>query len=252
LSFLESAPATAGIVLVTPDSMKWSKGQWVWDSLNEKNWLIKWAMGAGNKALIIDCSLPLGNEMANWVRKKVAEMGGGITPPAITKLVEYVGNDTQRAAREIEKLLTYVNYARPVDDDDVAQLTIEDRQSDIFEMVDAIGNRDGKEALEMLHLLLEDNDLIPVYSMVIRQFRLILQAKEILEEGGSEGDVAKQLHLHPFVAHKAAEQSHKFEMAKLETIYKILLAIDVNHKTGKMPMDIALDVFIAGLTHNLI
>jgi DNA polymerase-3 subunit delta len=248
LLFLESAPDTAGIVFVTPDFMKWFKGEWVWDSLNEKNWFIKWALGAGSKALIINCSLPLGNEMILWVRKKVAELGGDIAQLAVTRLVEYVGNNTQRATREIEKLLTYVNFSRPIDDDDVERLTVNDRQSDIFEMVDAIGNRDGKKALDMLHLLLEDNELIPVYSMVIRQFRLIIQAKEILLDGGGEGDVVKNLHLNPYVAHKAVEQSQQFEMVKLEEIYKKLLVMDVENKTGVMPGDVALDVFIAGLT----
>ncbi len=74
--------------------------------------------------------------------------GGSLTPAAVLRLVEYVGNNTQRAVQEITKLLTYVNYARPVDDDDVIRLTAQEQQASIFDMVDAIGDRDGQEAVK--------------------------------------------------------------------------------------------------------
>ena len=50
-------------------------------------------------------------------------------------------------------------------------------------MVDAIGNRNGREALLRLHRLLEDEDPHPVFGMIVRQFRLIIQARECLEHG---------------------------------------------------------------------
>jgi len=141
-----------------------------------------------------------------------------------------------------------VNFERPVDDPDVQLLSIPENQSDIFEMVDALGGKDGKEAMRQMHLLLEDNDFIPVLSMVVRQFRLILQAREILDEGGSEKDVEKLLHQRSFVARKVCKQAGRFPMQQLESIYQQLQKIDVDMKTGVMQGDVAMELFITRLT----
>jgi DNA polymerase III subunit delta len=126
---------------------------------------------------------------------------------------------------------------------------VRDHQSDIFAMVDAIGERNGQKALELLHILLEEMDFIPLFGMVIRQFRLLIQAREILDLGGTERDLIETLGLHPFVAEKIWTQARQFDLPSLEMIYYHLLEIDLGEKTGRMPGELALDVLIARLAH---
>lgn len=247
LALLDALPQTTALILILPDSQKYSRGAYVWEKFHDKHWLIQWAGKAGKRVYVQDCALPTEHEMQEWIRRKALASGGSFTPMAAATLTEFVGNNTQRAVQEITKLLTYVNYARPVDDDDVRRLTVQDEASDIFELVDAIGNRDGEKALQMLHLLLEDMSFSQVYGMIIRQFRLILQAREILDTGGDAGEVAKLLHQHPFVARKITAQTSKFDLQTLESIYHQLLRIDIDSKTGGMDGDIAMDVLIARL-----
>ena len=247
LTLLESLPPTTALVLVIPDSRKYRKGAFEWETLREKHWLISWVSEHTEQVMILDCALPTDSEMNQWMRAKAAELGGSLTPAAVSTLVEYVGNNTQRAAQEITKLLTYVNYARPADDDDVRRLTAQDQQASIFDMVDAIGNRDGKLAVETLHILLEDSDPLPLFGMIVRQFRLMLQAREILDSGGSQADIAKLLRQHSYVAQKVAGQARQFSLPDLESIYHQLLQIDVDGKSGGMDVGLALDVLIAQL-----
>jgi DNA polymerase-3 subunit delta len=185
--------------------------------------------------------------MINWTRKKAVELGGSLSLDAAKVLAEYVGNNTQRATREIEKLLTYVAFQRPVDDDDVHRLTSQDQEGDIFGMVDALGSRDGKKAQHLLHILLEEGEVLQIFGMVTRQFRLLIQAREILDSGGSEDGVRSQLNLHPWVAQKVTTQARQFSLPVLDGIYQQLLKIDVGGKSGGMPVDLALDVLIARL-----
>lgn len=247
LALLESLPPTTALVLVIPDSKKYSKGSFKWETLKENHWLIKWAGQHTDQVMILDCALPTDAEMNRWVRAKASELGGSLTPAAVLRLVEYVGNNTQRAVQEITKLLTYVNYARPVDDDDVIRLTAQEQQASIFDMVDAIGDRDGQEAVKTLHILLEDSDPLPLFGMIVRQFRLLLQAREILDSGGSQTEIAQQLKQHPYVAQKIAGQARHFSLPDLEAIYHQLLKIDVAGKSGGMDVGLALDILIARL-----
>jgi len=247
LALLDSLPQSTGLVLVIPDSQRYTKGQMRWEILNEAHWLIAWTRKAGNKAFIVDCLLPAERDMPRWIRKKVGEMSGNITSQGADTLADYVGTNTQRAVQEIDKLLTYVNFERPINEIDVEKLTVQDRRADIFDLVDAIGERDGRTALDLLRLISEEMDFSQLFGMVVRQFRLLLQAREIIDEGGNQRDVAKKLHQLNFVAKKLIKQLESFDLKTLEGIYHQLLEIDLNAKTGQMDADIALDVLIARL-----
>ena len=248
LDVLESLPPTTALVAVVHDSQKFSRYDgWVWNIVHGGHWFVKWANTAGKRAKIIDCALPPADKMPTWIQNKAQEMGGQISDDAANLLKDYIGNNTQESLLEITKLLTYVNFSRPVEGEDVKLLTVRDYQSGIFEMVDAIGNRMGKEALEKLHILLEEMDFLPLFGMVVRQFRLLIQARELLDNGRLECDLIKILSLHSFVASKIYDQAQKFDMPTLEGIYHHLLEIDMGHKTGSMPGEVALDILIARL-----
>ena len=255
-NLFDQLPQSTALVLVVEDFQKNRKqnGEWitVWANLHGKHWLTQWAQAAGERALIVDCPLPSERKMPGWIRNKAASLGGSFNTKAAGLLAEFVGSNTQRAVQEIVKLLTYVNYARPVDDDDVRLLTIQEHQSGIFDMVDAIGSRDGSQAIELLHRILEESDLPPVFGMIVRQFRLLLQAREIMDEGGDERRAVAVLKQKPFVIRKIWAQTRLFTLSELERIYQLLHEMDVAMKTGGIDGETALDMFITRVTRRMV
>jgi DNA polymerase-3 subunit delta len=84
--------------------------------------------------------------------------------------------------------------------------------------------------------------------MVVRQFRFLLLAREVLDAGGQEADVVRQLKVHPYVGRKITEQARRFHMNTLEAVYHRLLELDEAMKTGLMDGDLALSTFAAAFT----
>jgi len=156
--------------------------------------------------------------------------------------------DTRQAGMEIAKLLAYVNWARPVTVSDVEAVCIVTSQQSVFDFVDALSNGNGKVAQRLLHRLLESEDPFSLWGMVVRQFRLLLQAREILDGRGDKNDVARALGVHPFVAEKTTQQAGRFSVESLEYIFHKLLAIDEGVKTGQVTLDLALDTLVVELT----
>lgn len=240
IEFLEKVPTSTRLVLYeTIENRK---------EAAEGHWLVKWGTGAGRGVALIRCMMPRLWEMPSWVEKETRAQGGKIQTEAAERLVEMVGEDTRQAAQEITKLLTYVNYARPVTLEDVERVSIVTASADVFEMVDALGNRDGRKAQRLLHQLLDEGDAFAIFGMIIRQFRLLLQAREILDTGGKQMEVQKALRLHEFVAKKVTAQAGRFPLDGLEKIYRRLLAMDAAAKTGEMPLDLSLDALVVELT----
>jgi len=186
--------------------------------------------------------------MAGWIQQETNKQGGKIEGEAAARLAEMVGEDTRIAAQEITKLLTYVNYARPVNTADVEQISIVGAQGSVFDLVDALGTGNDQKAQKMIHQLLETEDPFQLWGMVIRQFRLLLLAREVVDSGGSTRQVQEALGLRDFVAQKIYDQARRFSMSALEAIYHRLLEIDEGVKTSRVPLDLALDTFTVELT----
>jgi DNA polymerase-3 subunit delta len=245
---LDGLPETTALVLVVEDQMRY-KG---WETLKEDHWLMQWAHKAEGKAMVKPFALPTGIEMQRWVMKTATALGGEFSLQAAAQLVELIGSDTRLAALEIDKVLSYVNRARPVSRADVEALTTRVDQPDIFALVDALGARDGREASTRLHILLEEQDCMSIFGMVVRQFRLLLLVREVLDAGGGQPQVEEALRGEPFRvtgwnAKKLIPQAKQFSMGGLEQIYRRLLALDETFKSSQMDASVAMDLFIADL-----
>ena len=235
--FLSNAPDTAKLViheLMEPKEV-------------EKHWLVKWATKSTALVKLQTFFLPKQRDMAGWIMNEVKNQSGQIEPAAAAKLAEMVGVDTRQAGMEIAKLLAYVNWGRPVRGSDVEAVCIVTSQQSVFEFVDALSQGNGKSAQKLLHRLLENEDPFSLWGMVVRQFRLLIQAREILDGRGNKDDVARALGVHPFVAEKTTGQAGRFSMEALEGIYHRLLKIDEQVKTSQVTLDLALDTLVVEL-----
>lgn len=234
VEFLPTVPDSTILVLVEKRA------------LPESNAVLK-AAAKGQWAQIKFFDLPKGEGLVTWIRKRAKAEGGELTREAAQALSQ-IENDPRALGNEIAKLITYVNAARPVELDDVETLTPAGGESNIFNMVDAIGQRKGPAALRELHKLLEKEEPLYVLSMIVRQYRLMLQARELLDARQPDSEVAKILGLHPFPAGKICAQARNFSITTLERIYRRLLDYDADIKTGALEPAVALDTLVTSLT----
>jgi len=238
LEFIEKAPETTRLVMYESVEPR--------DA--EKHWLIKWAEKNDRLIQTRAFMLPRLKDMTGRIVNETRQQGGQIELRAAEMLKEMVGVDTRQAGIEIAKLLAYVNWARTVTSQDVEAVCIVTSQQSVFDFVDALSNGNGKSAQHLLHRLLETEDPFTLWGMVVRQFRLLIQAREILDGRGNKDDVARALGVHPFVAEKATGQAAHFSIESLEAIYHRLLKIDEGVKTGQSTLELAMDTLVVELT----
>ena len=248
LAILADLPETAALVLVIEDTQASKRGEKYWENSRAYAWLLEWLASQAELGRVMDCALPDDADMPGWIAKHAREAGGEFRTDAAHLLASYVGNNTLRATQEIAKLLTYVNGARAVSTQDVVLLTSQEQEGNIFNLVDALGERNGSKAMTQFRILSEKNEMIELSGMIYRQFRLLIQAREILDEGGGSRQVEKELRVLPFVADKLTSQARRFSMAQLLDVFGKLLQIDEGMKTGGMPGEAAFEVLIAELT----
>ena len=240
LKLLEEIPPTTRLYPVIKDTFERRD----WEKLGKTSFLRKWVEKNPDKAVLTTCQLPAVSAMPGWIMKKAAAMGGKFDASGSAALAAAIGNDTQSAVHEIEKLLLYVDYSRPVEAEDVSELVSGVTSVSVFDMVDSLVVGNSKVSLSKLHQLEETEEIPQLFAMIIRQFRLLVQTRSVLDRRGNVQDVQKELGQIPFVAEKLCRQASAFTAEKLKTIYGRLLEFDFQFKTSQSDPEAALDLFI--------
>ncbi|MDH3944229.1 MAG: DNA polymerase III subunit delta [Anaerolineae bacterium] len=245
LALLERIPPTTALVLVetTPlDENDYGKPR--------VHWLTDWAMAAGSERVFLKKFPALsGNKLANVLREQVQARGGEIEPQAAAHLAGLSGGDHRLASLELDKLLTYVDFNRPIQLEDVDHLSaFAVAQADFFKFIDALVLRDGRTALQSLQNLLEEEDPVRLFFRLVSEFRLLLQVREVLDEGGGPSAVEKKLSLRSsFRAKKLAAHARKLDPQTLAAIYRRLSQDDARIKIGQLDAALALQLLVSSL-----
>lgn len=186
--------------------------------------------------------------LSKWVMARVDERGGKITRDAAQILSAEIGSDLWRLSGEVDKLVSYKGDGKTITENDVRELVKGSYEENIFALTDAVANRDQRTALQLIeHELSGGMNEIYLHTMLVRQFRILLQMKGVLEEEGrraNQSAVSKKLGLHPFVVKKSLPQADKYTASELKSIYGKLLDIDVKLKSTKIPPGVLFDLFV--------
>ena len=200
---------------------------------------------------VIQCTLPRGAAVESWINKRATSLGVKISPDATTILANFIGNQLRLLANELDKLATYVGPGATITVEDVHLLSTQVQEARIFDLTDALAQRNRKQALDILHDLLADGEPpLKLISTITSQVRSLLLVKELADEGLRVSQIVSATGMAPFVAEKALRQIGKFSSAQLEGAYHELLSTDAALKRSRLTPDLALDLLVVNFGKN--
>ncbi|MGQ9871776.1 DNA polymerase III subunit delta [Leptodesmis sp.] len=118
------------------------------------------------------------------VRQVAQELGVKLTPAAVERVAEAVGNDTRQLYNELEKLRVFAGRTKqPLDEAAIAPLITTTTQN-ALKLASAIRQGQVALALELVAELLRHNEpALAIVKTLVGQFRLWLWVKLMLEAG---------------------------------------------------------------------
>lgn len=185
-------------------------------------------------------------QLAEWIRERAKSKGMALSADALKLLANYVGYDLRLLDQELDKLSVYAYESGKMSANDVRQLVTYVREAHIFDLVDALGRQNVREAVILMHRMLDEGKA-PLYllTMIVRQFRIMIQVKELSALGFSASEISRRLGLHEFVAQKGMAQSRNFTFEQLTRVYDCLAEFDAAVKSGRVGDSLALDLLLA-------
>ena len=189
-----------------------------------------------------------------WVRSEAKKRGADLKPQAAFGLTSLFGGDLWTLNNELNKLINFKRAQKAellegglveIGEDDVKELSRGRADANIFAFIDALSNKNKPLALELMENEIESGAVdIYLIFMIIRQFRILLQVKEMQDNGDSSKKIISNLKLHPFVLKKAEAQARRFELEDLKKIFSELVLMDRGFKTGKTDFKTALSLLV--------
>lgn len=180
-----------------------------------------------------------------WIAGNVKKEGRQIKESTARYLVSKTGTDMENLEKELEKLFSYTlgkNEITAADIDDICTTQITNK---IFDMIEAVAAKRQKQALDYYYdlLALKEPPMRILY-LLARQFKLLLEVKDLMGRGNDKAQIAKTVKLHPFVAGKYMQQCRTFTKAELRDIMEEAASTEEMVKTGRLNDVMSVEIFI--------
>lgn len=172
-------------------------------------------------------------ELMKWARDKVGDAGSTIDEGSLRHLVALVGPDVRRLTNEIEKLSTAALPERNISIDLIDSLVPNTREIDNFQLTDQLLSGNRNKALQVMKKILDDGaEPLMLLGLLSYNFRRLLMAKDMMEQGVPRPDVAKVVKLRysdqePFLA-----AARRADAQKLGNVLQQLAKTDIAIKTS--------------------
>ena len=138
------------------------------------------------------------SNIPGWIQNYLKADGYSITPKATQMLADYLGTDLHKVANELKKLTIALPKNKSIDDADVERNIGISKDFNVFELQNAIGNRDVLKANLIVNYFGEskDNPLLVTAISLYGYFTKLLKLH--LSTDKSQGALASLLGVNPF------------------------------------------------------
>lgn len=188
---------------------------------------------ASKLGCLVVCDALSRGELPRWIARAASERGNEMSRDVAELVAELAGPELSAVSDAVERVCLYVGPGRAVDEEAVAACIVRVRPATVWELVDAVGQRDAGRALALLNDVYDPQDrglrLVGVLAWNARQ---LLRFEAALAQGASAENAARRAGAKPFKARDLQAQVRRTPRADLERWLLTLAGVDAALKGG--------------------
>ena len=156
-----------------------------------------------------------------------------------------VGTDMENIRTELEKLLCYSMDCQQITVKDIEAICTTQISNKVFDMVNAVAEKKQRKALDFYYdLLALKEPPMRILFLLTKQFKQLLEVKEMDRKGLSKQDIGAKIGMPPFAVGKCQIQAKSFRTSELRGILEESVEIEEAVKTGRLNDMMAVELFI--------
>lgn len=183
--------------------------------------------------------------LKRWAAGVLGKEGKKITENTVQLLLSKTGTNMENIQMELEKLICYCLDREVITDEDVEAVCTTRISNHIFDMINAIADKQQKKALDLYYdLLALKEPPMRILFLIARQCNLLLQAKELKLKGHDQRSIASKIGVPPFAAGKYLAQASRFKTEKLRNAVAKCVEAEEAVKSGRMNDILSVEILI--------
>lgn len=172
-------------------------------------------------------------QVGRYIQSYINNLTISFTREAIEELLNRVNYKLSNAMIEVEKLELFGQTEGRITIDTVRSLVPRTLESDVFQLTNAVVNKNMTQAIQIYQdLLLMKHEPIALHALMVSQFRIMVQALVLSRQGLNQADIAKQLGIHPYRVKLAIQSARSLQLKELLKFYVEMAEVDFGMKTG--------------------
>ena len=185
------------------------------------------------------------NTLKRWIAGVLKKEGKRIAESTVNLFLQKTGTDMDNIYMELEKLICYCMERDVVEASDVEAVYTNRISNHIFDMINAIADRQLQNALKLYYdLLALKEPPMRILFLIARQCNMLLQVKEMKAKGFDNKAMGSKIGLPPFVVGKYVTQAGRFRTADLREAVKKCVEAEEAVKTGRMNDVMSVEILI--------
>ncbi len=183
--------------------------------------------------------------LMRWALGIFSKGGRKITQRDMELFMATVGTDMGNIYQEAEKLLCYTMGRDRICAQDIEAVCVPRIANKIFDMVRAVSERNQKKALDLYEdlLALKEPPMRILY-LLARQFRQLMQTKEMLKEGRGQQEISKTLGIPSFAAKNCIRCAQGYPDGELRRAAEDFACAEEDVKTGRLGDVLSVELLI--------
>lgn len=191
------------------------------------------------------------NELVPWVIKGFRSFKKTVSPDAAQYLVTISEPDMYTLKNEILKICIYAGERNEITLDDIKLMATPTIKSVIFDLLDAVAQRNSARALCLLDDMLTIKEPEQkILAMLAKQTGEILKMKILLKNGASQTQINQYFQgKHPYALKIMTQQARSMDEQYLRSLLKACMEADTSSKRGLMNIKLALEVLLSKISN---
>jgi DNA polymerase-3 subunit delta len=183
------------------------------------------------------------------VRGEARARGVTLSPDAIGMVVDEIGAELGQLADAVERLALHAGERKQITAEDVDKVVATTRQRNVFELANAVGERDRGRALAILSSMMGARESgVRIVAMLARHVRQLWIVSELLVKTRDKFEIAQALGIPPFFVDDMMRQARTIDRVRAARMHDALFRADKNLKSSRLDDARILEGLILELT----
>lgn len=203
--------------------------------------------------IVYNCDKLSDMDLFKWVKKQFEANEAHIDNPQIMYFIDQEGYRDKSSEKtlsdlqnEINKISSFVGKGNQVTNEIIDKLSQKKVENDIFKLIDCIGEKRSSNAIKILNDMIQEGEsVLGIFAMIAKQFKVVMQVRQLQNDGYTTKVISEKLKIHPFVAGKALKQATSFNDDIIVDMLNYILESDYKIKNGLVRDTLAVEMLVS-------